>query len=370
LSKRDYYEVLGVDKSASSADIKKAYRKLAIKYHPDKNQGDANAEAMFKEATEAYEVLSDEQKKQAYDNYGFAGVDGMGGPGFNANAFHGFEDIFGGGFETIFDSFFGGGQRRGHSRQQQKGSDLRYDLRVSFYDSVFGTKVEIKYRKDTQCEVCSGTGAKAGSNKKTCTMCGGQGQVRRNSGFFSVAQTCPTCGGEGSIIEDPCNNCNGKGFEEKPHKLNVTVPAGISHGKRIRLSNQGDAAPKGGIPGDLYVYISVEPHEYFERDGQDLYCLIPITFTQAALGCDIYVKTLDEKKIKLKVNPGTQSGKLLRIKGEGVYYLNSTRRGDMYVKLMVEVPTKLSTKEKKILKDFADAHGENESPEPKALNSL
>lgn len=371
MSKRDYYEVLGVEKSAASPEIKKAYRKLAIKFHPDKNQGDASAEAKFKEATEAYEVLSDDQKKQAYDQYGFAGVDGMGGPGFNANAFHGFEDIFGGGFETIFDSFFGGGgQRRSRGRQQQRGSDLRYDIRVSFYDSVFGTKKEIKYRKDSTCDSCGGTGAKPGSAKKTCGTCGGQGQVRRNSGFFSVAQACPTCGGQGTIIEDPCNSCHGRGIVEKAQKLNVTIPAGISHGKRIRMNNQGDAAPNGGVPGDLYVYISVDSHSSFERDGHDLYCAIPISFPQAAIGSEIYVKTLDEKKIKLKISPGTQSGKLLRIKGEGVFQLNSPRRGDMYVKLVVEVPTRLSSKEKKILKEFADLHGETDSPEPKPLHSL
>ncbi|MBN2834979.1 MAG: molecular chaperone DnaJ [Candidatus Delongbacteria bacterium] len=370
MSKRDYYEVLGVEKSAPNAEIKKAYRKLAIKYHPDKNAGDDSAEAKFKEATEAYEVLSDEQKRQAYDQYGFAGVDGMGGPGFNANAFHGFEDIFGGGFETIFDSFFSGGQSRGRSRQQQRGSDLRYDIRISFFESVFGTKKEIKYRKDAVCDSCGGTGAKPGSNKKTCGTCGGQGQVRRNSGFFSVAQTCPTCGGKGTIIEDPCNSCHGKGIEEKSQTLNVTIPAGISHGKRIRLNNQGDSAPNGGSPGDLYVYINVESHKFFERDGNDLYCAIPISYTQAVLGSDVYVKTLDDKKIKLKISPGTQSGKLLRIKGEGVFYLNTTRRGDMYVKLIVEIPEKISSKEKEILKNFAAVHGENESPEPKELHTL
>jgi len=371
LSKRDYYEVLGVDKSASSPEIKKAYRKLAIKYHPDKNAGDATAEAKFKEATEAYEVLSDDQKKQAYDQYGFAGVDGMGGPGFNANAFHGFEDIFGGGFETIFDSFFGGGgQRRSRGRQQQKGSDLRYDLRITFFESVFGTKKEIKYRKDTPCETCDGTGAKSGSNKKTCGTCGGQGQVRRNSGFFSVAQACPTCGGEGTIIENPCESCHGRGIQEKAQKLNVTIPAGISHGKRIRLGDQGDAAPKGGVPGDLYVYISVESHGTFERDGHDLYCALPISITQAALGCELFVKTLDDKKIKLKVSPGTQSGRLLRIKGEGVYHLNTTRRGDMYVKLIVNIPTKLSSKDKSLLKDLSESMGENSSPDPIPLHTL
>ena len=372
MSKRDYYEVLGLDKSSSGPEIKKAYRKLAIKYHPDKNHGNADAEAKFKEATEAYEVLSDDQKKQAYDQYGFAGVDGMGGPGFNANAFHGFEDIFGGGFETIFDSFFGGGGggSRGRGRQQQRGSDLRFDLKVSFYDSVFGTKEEIKYRKDIACDACGGSGAKPGSNKKSCGTCGGQGQVRRNSGFFSVAQACPTCNGEGSIIEDPCPSCRGKGIEEKAQKVNVTIPAGISHGKRIRLNNQGDAAPNGGVPGDLYVYISVGSHKTFERDGHDLYCAIPISFSQAVLGCDIFVKTLDDKKIKLKVSPGTQSGKLLRIKGEGVFHLNTTRRGDMYVKLILDVPTKLSSNEKKIIKEFGLVHGENDTPTPKSLNSL
>lgn len=368
-AKRDYYEVLGVEKSAPEADIKKAYRKLAIKYHPDRNQGDADAEVKFKEATEAYEVLSDSSKRQAYDQFGHAGVDGMGGPGFNSSAFHGFEDIFGGGFETIFDSFFGGGGRR-QSRGPQRGSDLRYDLSISFYDSVYGTKQELKYRKSNPCDTCNGTGAKPGTSKRTCGTCGGSGQVRRNSGFFSVAQACPSCRGEGKIIEDPCTSCRGQGITEKTQTLNVTIPAGISHGKRIRLEGQGDASSAGGRPGDLYVYINVKPHESFEREGNDLYCAIPISFTQAALGAEILVHTLDEKKIKLKITNGTQNGKLLRVKGAGVPYLHSSRKGDLYVKIMVVVPEKLSSKEKSILKDFAKAHGESESPKPVPLRNL
>ncbi len=375
MSKRDYYEVLEIEKNATPDEIKKAYRKLAIKYHPDRNQNSTDAEAKFKEATEAYEVLSDSEKKQAYDQYGFAGVDNMGGPGFNASAFSGFEDIFGGDFSNIFESFFGGGMggSRGGGRRggPARGSDLRYDLEVDFKDAVYGDKVDVEFYKNSSCDVCHGSGASAGTETRTCPTCGGSGQVRRSSGFFSIASPCSTCHGEGTIIENPCTACHGKGVQKKRQKLKVSIPAGIAPGKRIRLDSQGDAGPKGGPAGDLYVYIHIKDHESFERDGYDLYCAIPISFTQAALGGEIFVRTLDDKKIKLKIPAGTQTGKVLRIRNEGVPVLHgSGRKGDLYVKLQIMTPKKLSSKEKEILKDFSKEYGVESEPEPIRLKDL
>lgn len=372
MAKRDYYEVLGIEKSASADEIKKAYRKLAIKYHPDKNQGNVEAETIFKEGTEAYEVLSDEKKRQAYDQYGFAGVDGMGGPSFNQSAFSGFEDIFGD-FSSIFDTFFGGGMggRGGGRSRANRGQDLRYDMHISFEEAVYGIKQEIEFNREAACSSCHGSGAEEGSTSKTCPSCGGAGQVRRSSGFFSIAQTCPSCNGNGTIVENPCKSCRGTGTTRKNQKVKVTIPAGIDSGKRIRLEGQGNAAQHGGIPGDLYVYINVKRHQHFERDSYDLYCAVPISFSQAALGAEIFVRTLDNKKIKLKVASGTQSDKILRIRGEGVPILHGNgRKGDMYVKLIVDIPKRLSSKEKSILKDFAEAHGEEESPKPLSLSEL
>jgi molecular chaperone DnaJ len=374
VSKRDYYEVLGIEKSAAPDEIKKAYRKLAIKYHPDRNQNNTEAEHKFKEATEAYEVLSDAQKKQAYDQYGFSGVDNMGGPGFNASAFSGFEDIFGGDFSSIFDSFFGGagGQSRGGGRRgPARGSDLRYDMEVEFKDAVYGDKVDVEYYRQHSCDVCHGSGAESGTGSKTCPTCGGSGQVRRSSGFFSIAQPCSTCQGEGTIIENPCSACRGRGVVKERQKLKVTIPAGIAPGKRIRLEGQGDAGPKGGPSGDLYVYIHIKEHITFEREGYDLYCVIPISMTQAALGGDIFVRTLDDKKIKLKITAGTQNGKMLRIRNEGVPVLHgSGRKGDMYVKLSIQIPKKLSSKQKDILKNFSAEYGEETEPSPIRLKEL
>ncbi|QEN08523.1 molecular chaperone DnaJ [Oceanispirochaeta crateris] len=374
MSKRDYYEVLGIEKSAAPDEIKKAYRKLAIKYHPDRNQNNTEAEHKFKEATEAYEVLSDAQKKQAYDQYGFSGVDNMGGPGFNASAFSGFEDIFGGDFSSIFDSFFGGagGQSRGGGRRgPARGSDLRYDMEVEFKDAVYGDKVDVEYYRQHSCDVCHGSGAESGTGSKTCPTCGGSGQVRRSSGFFSIAQPCSTCQGEGTIIENPCSACRGRGVVKERQKLKVTIPAGIAPGKRIRLEGQGDAGPKGGPSGDLYVYIHIKEHITFEREGYDLYCVIPISMTQAALGGDIFVRTLDDKKIKLKITAGTQNGKMLRIRNEGVPVLHgSGRKGDMYVKLSIQIPKKLSSKQKDILKNFSEEYGEDTEPSPIRLKEL
>ena len=376
MSKRDYYEVLGVGKEASKDEIKKAYRKLAIKYHPDKNAGNKEAEEKFKEATEAYEVLSDDSKKATYDQFGFAGVDGMSGGAHDySSVFRDFEDIFGD-FSGIFDSFFGGGggagrTRRGAGRHVPRGADLRYNLDVSFKDAVFGTKVEITFNKNASCQTCSGTGAAAGSGKKTCSTCGGAGQVRRNSGFFSIASPCPTCHGEGFILENPCKGCGGSGVVRKKQKIKVTIPAGIETGKRISIPGQGDAGPNGGEPGDLYVFINVRPHEYFERSGEDLYCMIPLSFTQAALGANIYVNTLDDKKVKLKIPPGTQNGKVLRLRGEGVPYLhNPKKRGDMYLKIHVEVPVRMSSKEKQLIEELSKNMESSENPKPVRLSSI
>lgn len=372
MAKRDYYEVLGVPKDASKDDIKRAYRKLAVQYHPDKNPGDAEAEESFKEATDAYEVLSNEQKRQAYDQFGFAGVEGMGGGAHDySTVFRDFEDIFGD-FSSIFDSFFGGGGRRRGSRDaRMRGSDLRYHLEVEFSDAVFGTQEEISYQRNTTCGSCKGSGASEGSGKKICPTCGGSGQVRRSSGFFSIASPCSTCGGEGYVIDNPCTECQGSGLIRRRQRIKVTIPPGIESGKRISIPGQGDAGPSGGPAGDLYVDIHVKPHPHFERDANDLYCVIPISITQASLGSEIQVSTLEGKKIKVKIPSGTQNGKILRIKNEGVPHLhNNNRRGDMYIKVLVKIPTKLSSKEKDLLKDLSKLQGEEESPEPVPLRDL
>lgn len=370
MAKRDYYEVLGVQKNASKDDIKKAYRKLAIQYHPDKNPGDKQAEEKFKEATEAYEILADDQKKAAYDQFGFAGVEGMHGQGDYSSVFRGFEDIFGeGGFGSIFDTFFGGGFRRGASSGGvRQGANLRYDIEIPFKDAVFGTKVEIQYSHNEACTTCKGSGSADGSSKKTCPVCRGSGQVRHSQGFFSVATTCHNCHGEGSIVEKPCRDCDGSGTQKKRQKIMVTIPAGVENGKRVVIPKQGDAGPNGGPPGDLYVFIRIKPHEYFERQGYDLYCAVPVSVSQAALGGDIHVTTLDSKTIKVKIPSGTQTGKLLRIRDEGVP--SGSQRGNLYIKLMVQIPEKLSRRGKELLEEFAKVEGQNDSPKPIPLSQL
>jgi molecular chaperone DnaJ len=372
LAKRDYYEVLGVSRGAPIDEIKKAYRKLAIQYHPDKNQGNKDAEEKFKEATEAYEVLSDEKKRQAYDQFGFAGVDSGGSQGFGSAAFHDFADIFGD-FSGIFDSFFGGGRRssEGSRSSVQRGTDLRYDAEIKFQEAVYGTKLEIEYNRHAGCQTCGGTGAESGSGKKTCSTCGGSGQVRRSSGFFSIASTCPACHGEGYIIDHPCKNCGGSGLVKKRQKIKVTIPPGIENGKRISIQGQGDAGPNGGPTGDLYVVIHVRPHEYFERDGSDVYCVIPISITQAALGAELDISNVMDKKIRLKIPSGTQEGKIFRLRGEGMPLFNDAHhRGDMYIKIMIQVPTRLSGRAKSLLKEIADIEGEVTEPKPLTLAEL
>lgn len=378
MAKRDYYEVLGVEKSADQDTIKKAYRKLAVKYHPDRNPGDKEAEEKFKEATEAYEILSDEEKRPIYDQYGFAGLDGMGGMGGGgaqySHAFHDFSDLFGGaggGFSDIFDSIFGGGfsggsSRGGRSSGPASGASLRYDLHIQFKDAVYGTNADIHFKHNESCEVCKGTGAAAGASKKTCPTCGGMGQVRQGNGFFTIQQTCPKCGGKGTTIDKPCSNCRGSGIQEKSKQMSLKIPAGVDNGKRIVIRGQGDAGENGGAAGDLVVVLHVESHPLFERDGNDLYCAVPVTLAQAALGCEITITALDGKKVTIKVPDGTSNGKLLRIKGEGVPISGSSRKGDLYVKIMVQVPTHLSGKQKDLLKQYLEL--ENPPKEPQLIN--
>jgi molecular chaperone DnaJ len=377
VAKRDYYEVLGVQKGASKDDIKKAYRKLAIQYHPDKNPGNKEAEEKFKEASEAYEILSDDQKKAAYDQFGFAGVDGMGGSQQDfSQAFRGFEDVFGD-FSSIFDTFFGnagggrfrgGGSSGGGAGGARQGANLRQDIDISFKDAVFGTKVELSYNRNETCPACKGSGAANGTGKKVCPTCAGSGQVRHSQGFFSVASPCPSCGGEGYIIEQPCKECGGSGTQKKRQKLMVTIPPGTENGKRVVVPRQGNAGPNGGPAGDLYVFIRVSPHEYFERQNPDLYCAVPISITQAVLGADIHVTTLDGKTIKVKVPPGIQNGKMLRIRDEGVP--SGGRRGNLYIKLIVQIPGKLSKRGRELMEELSRVEGENDSPRPIPLSEL
>jgi molecular chaperone DnaJ len=375
MAKRDFYEVLGVQKGSSREEIKKAYRQLAIKHHPDRNPGSKDAEERFKEATEAYEILADERKRSAYDQYGFAGLNGMGQPTAQdfSTIFQGFEDIFGD-VSGIFDSFFGGGSSRRRSSSRgygQRGSDLRYDMEISFLEAAFGVKKEVTYARAERCDVCKGTGADKGSGRKLCPTCGGSGQVRRNSGFFSIASTCPSCSGEGEIIEKPCTECRGAGILRKSRTITITIPAGIEDGKRLSLAGQGDAGASGAGDGDLYVFLRVQAHESFERDGKDVYCAIPISMTQAALGADIVVPTLDKKTVRVNVPPGTQNGRVLRLKGEGIPELHSSsRRGDMYIKIVIRIPTKLSAKARELLKELASSNGEEGSPQPIPLSEL
>lgn len=376
MAKRDYYEVLGVQREASKDDIKRAYRKLAIQFHPDKNPGDKASEEKFKEATEAYEVLGDDQKRKAYDQFGFAGVEGMGGGQQDySTVFRDFEDIFGGfgDFSSIFGSIFGNqggfaGERRPGGRVHH-GSNLRYDIELPFEKAVYGTTVEISYSKDDTCKTCSGSGSSDGSGRKVCGMCKGSGQVRRSSGFFSISQPCPTCGGEGSVIDRPCRDCSGSGLVKKKQKIKVTIPPGVEDGKRVTIPGQGDAGPNAGAPGDLYVFIHVRPHEYFERHEQDLYCAIRLDMTTAALGGEVNVGTLDGKKIRLTIPAGTQHGKLLRVREEGVPMQNG-RRGDLYIKALVQIPTRISRKGKDLLEELRTVEGENTEPATVRLSEV
>jgi molecular chaperone DnaJ len=352
MSKRDYYDVLGLSRGASAEEVKKAYRRLAMKHHPDRNPNDKEAEARFKEAKEAYEVLTDERKRAAYDQFGHAGVDaGIGGRPGGFGPGDAFGDIFG----DVFGDIFGTGRR---SRSGvYRGADLRYELTLDLEQAVFGATINITLPTMATCETCRGSGAKPGTGTTTCRRCSGSGQVRISQGFFSIQQTCPACHGAGQIIEQPCTACQGRGRVQKSKTLAVKVPAGVDEGDRIRLSGEGEAGQNGGPPGDLYVELRVRPHPIFERHGADLSCVVPVPFATAALGGTIEVPTLDGE-VTLKIPPETQPGKVLRLRGKGVRPVRSSSVGDLYCRIDVEVPVNLTSEQKKLLKAFNDAIAE------------
>ncbi|GIU40202.1 molecular chaperone DnaJ [Shewanella colwelliana] len=360
MSKRDYYEVLGVGRDASEREIKKAYKRLAMKFHPDRNPGDKAAETSFKEVKEAYEILTDSDKKAAYDQFGHAGVDpNRGGGGFGGNA--DFGDVFG----DVFGDIFGGG-RRGGQRQAARGSDLRYNLELSLEEAVKGLTKELRIPTLAACDSCDGSGAKKGSSPTTCGTCHGQGQVQMRQGFFAVQQACPTCHGRGKIIKDPCNKCHGEGRVEKSKTLSVKIPAGVDTGDRIRLSGEGEAGEFGAPPGDLYVQVTVREHAIFVRDGNNLYCEVPISFSTAALGGEIEVPTLDGK-VNLKIPSETQTGRMFRLRGKGVKSVRSHAVGDLLCKVVMETPVNLSDKQKELLREFDNTlTGASKKHSPKA----
>ncbi len=363
MSKADYYEILGVSRSASDQEVKSAYRKLALKYHPDRNPGDHAAEEKFKEASEAYQVLCDADKRAAYDRYGHAGV-GAAGPG----GFGGFSgsvdlgDIFGDLFGEMFN-MSGGGSR---GSRQQRGDDLRFDLTIDFEDAMFGAETEIKIRRLETCGACGGRGSASGRGPSVCAQCQGRGQIRYQQGFFSVARTCGACGGTGSVIGDPCQTCRGETRVAKELKLNVKVPPGVEDGTRIRYAGEGDAGRSGGAKGDLYVVLSIRAHDFFERNGQDLHCVVPISFPQAALGAEIEIPGIDGP-VSIKIPEGTQSGKELRVRGRGVPFLNEKGHGDLVVKVLVQVPRKLSRTQREVVQKLAELMNVDNKPTSPSL---
>ena len=363
MSKRDFYEVLGVSRGASDEEIKKAYRKLAVKFHPDKNPGDKSAEEQFKELGEAYEALRDPQKRAAYDQYGHAAFDprarasrggGFGG-GFH-DPFEIFREVFGGG--TIFDSFFGGGS---DPSQPQRGDDLRYDLEITLEEAALGCEKEVALSKLDRCETCNGSGMEQGSKIRTCSTCGGRGQVLTSRGIFSIAQTCPHCKGAGRMVEKPCKTCHGEGKRERSSKIKLRIPPGVDAGSRLRSSGNGEAGFRGGPPGDLYVVLHIKAHEIFQRDGDDLICEVPVSFAQAALGAEIEVPTL-EGRANIKVPAGTQPGTIFRVKGKGVKNLQGYGHGDLHVRIQIEVPTRLTGEQKEKLRQFSESCGDDANP--------
>ena len=358
MAKRDYYDVLGVAKGASEADLKSAFRKLAMKYHPDKNPDDVEAEARFKEVAEAYEALKDPQKRAAYDRFGHAAFENGGGPGaagFGAGFGASMSDIF----EDLFGDFVGGGRTRSRGR----GADLRYNLDITLEDAFNGRQVEVRVPTAISCEVCGGSGAKPGTSPVPCRTCGGAGRVRAAQGFFSIERTCPACGGRGEQIESPCGGCSGTGRVTRERTLQVNIPPGVEDGTRIRLAGEGEAGMRGGPTGDLYIFLSVKPHPIFQRDGADLFCRVPIAMTTAALGGTIEVPTIDGGRAKVKVPEGSQSGAQFRLKGKGMPVLRTTHAGDMYVQAVVETPRNLTRRQRELLEEFEKTHSAENSPE-------
>jgi len=361
VAEQDFYEVLGVDRQASEGDLKKAYRKLAMKYHPDRNQGDAEAEAKFKEISQAYDILSDEEKRDAYDRFGHAAFQGGAGGG-------GFEGGFGSSFADVFDDLFGEFMGGGGARQQRggnnRGADLRYNMDITLEEAFNGKAAKITIPTTSVCDGCEGTGAEAGSQPSTCGTCQGHGKVRAQSGFFTIERTCPNCGGVGRVIAHPCKSCSGAGRVEKDKTLSVNIPKGVEDGTRIRLSGEGEAGLRGSPPGDLYIFLSLLAHEVFQRDGANIYCRVPIAMTTAALGGDIDVPTLDGGRVAVSLPEGTQTGRQFRLRGKGMPHMRGRGQGDMYVQAMVETPVNLSKEQRDLLAQFQASLGDGgTSPE-------
>jgi molecular chaperone DnaJ len=345
MAKQDYYATLGVQRGASADEMKKAYRKLAMQYHPDRNPGDARAEAKFKELNEAYDVLKDDQKRSAYDRFGHAAFENGGGP--QPGAGFGFE----GGLGDIFDQMFGGGRRGGD--RQQTGADLRAEVTIELAEAFAGTKSNVRVPTRVVCDACSGSGsADKNASADTCATCGGAGRVRAQQGFFLVERTCPTCGGAGRVVRNPCRVCSGAGTVPREKTLSVQIPAGVEDGTRIRLSGEGEAGGRGAAPGDLYVHVAIRPHEIFQRDGANIFCRVPLRMTQAALGSEVEVPTIDGSAAKVKIPAGTQTGDQFRLRSKGFSVLRSTQRGDMYIQVAVETPQNLTRKQRELLEEF------------------
>ena len=359
MAKRDFYDVLGVSKSASPEELKSAYRKLAVKYHPDKNPDDKASEDKFKEAGEAYGVLSDQEKKQNYDNFGHAAFEGGGG-GRQGGGFGGadFSDIF----EDFFGDFGGGGRSRGRKSTNNRGSDLRYDLSISLEEAYEGKKQDIKFSTTEKCNTCKGNGSKPGHSPDRCTVCGGNGKVRSNQGFFTVQQTCPQCAGTGEEITNPCKDCNGQGNKQASKKISVTIPKGVDDGTRIRLAGKGEAGTKGGAGGDLYLFINVHSHDLFKRSDENLFFEFPISIADAALGTAIEIPTIDGGRAKIKIPDGTQNGKQFRLKGKGMPFMRGSGNGDLYVQVNTEVPISLNKEQKELLEKFRTIENEKSNP--------
>ncbi|MGC1465212.1 MAG: molecular chaperone DnaJ [Pseudolabrys sp.] len=363
MSKRDYYEVLGVVRTCSESELKTAYRKLAMQHHPDRNPGDSECEHRFKELNEAYDVLKDGDKRAAYDRFGHAAFEqGMGGG-------HGFGADFGSTFSDIFEGIFGMGGGRQRSGGRERGTDLRYNMEISLEDAFEGKTAQVRIPTPVSCEVCSGTGAKAGTGLKTCTTCGGAGKIRHAQGFFTLERTCPACQGRGQVIDHPCPSCSGSGRVARERTLSVNIPAGVEDGTRIRLSGEGEAGLRGGPPGDLYIFLSLAPHEFFQRDGADLHCRVPISMVAAALGGEFEVPTVDGSKSRVKIPGGTQSGRRFRLSGKGMPVLRSKQVGDMYVQVMVETPQNLTKRQRELLAEFDKISSQDTQPESEGFFS-
>jgi molecular chaperone DnaJ len=355
MSKRDCYEVLGVERGAGDSDLKSAYRKLAMKFHPDRNPGDEVAELRFKELNEAYEVLKDGDKRAAYDRFGHAAFE-QSGPGFGSD--------FASSFADIFDDFFGmGGGRRGRASGRERGADLRYNMELTLEEAFHGKSAQIRIPTSVVCETCSGTGAKAGTKPKVCPSCGGLGKIRHAQGFFTLERTCVSCQGRGQVIETPCGTCGGLGRTTRERALSVNIPAGVEDGTRIRLSGEGEAGVRGGPPGDLYIFLSIEPHQFFQRDGADLHFRATISMTTAALGGEFEVPTIDGGKTRVKIPEGTQSGRRFRLQAKGMPVLRSKQPGDMYVQVMIETPQNLTKRQRELLAEFQKLSSNENHPE-------